>query len=106
MLVLSVCMRVCVRMCVCACMCVCVCVCVCVDVTCFQGFFGFSEMQPLLRHFCVYHVNAPGQEEGALHLKPEYVGVFFSYFCDHSYKVCLLSLMLHHGLNYFILFYC
>ncbi|KAL8608418.1 hypothetical protein ACOMHN_002651 [Nucella lapillus] len=40
-------------------------------VTCFQGFFSFREMQPILRHFCVYHVNAPGQEEGALHLKPE-----------------------------------
>ncbi|KAK7115134.1 hypothetical protein V1264_001064 [Littorina saxatilis] len=42
-------------------------------VTCFQGFFSFGEMQPLLRSFCVYHVNAPGQEEGALHLKPEFV---------------------------------
>lgn len=41
-------------------------------VTCFQGFFSFSEMQPILRHFCVYHINAPGQEEGALHLKPEH----------------------------------
>ncbi|XP_076449630.1 protein NDRG3-like isoform X1 [Babylonia areolata] len=40
-------------------------------VTCFQGFFSFAEMQPILRHFCVYHVNAPGQEEGALHLRPE-----------------------------------
>ena len=79
---------VCARACMYACVRVCVCmhVCVCVDVTCFQGFFGFNEMQPLLRHFCVYHVNAPGQEEGALHLKPEYVGVFVSYFCDHSDK--------------------
>ncbi|XP_076470455.1 protein NDRG3-like isoform X3 [Babylonia areolata] len=42
-------------------------------VTCFQGFFSFSEMQPILRHFCVFHVNAPGQEEGALYLKPEFV---------------------------------
>lgn len=42
-------------------------------ITCFQGFFSFSEMQPILRHFCVYHINAPGQEEGALHLKPEFV---------------------------------
>lgn len=40
--------------------------------TCFQGFFNFSEMQPILRHFCVYHVNAPGQEDGALLLKPEH----------------------------------
>lgn len=42
-------------------------------ITCFQGFFSFSEMQPILRHFCVYHLNAPGQEEGAMHLKPEFV---------------------------------
>ncbi|XP_046370000.1 protein NDRG3-like isoform X2 [Haliotis rufescens] len=41
-------------------------------VTCFQGFFSYAEMQPILRHFCVYHVNAPGQEEGALQLKPEH----------------------------------
>ncbi|CAI9716008.1 Hypothetical predicted protein [Octopus vulgaris] len=39
--------------------------------TCFQGFFGFADMQPILRHFCVYHLNAPGQEEGALQLRPE-----------------------------------
>ncbi|CAG5116506.1 unnamed protein product [Candidula unifasciata] len=39
--------------------------------TCFQGFFSYHEMQPILRHFCVYHVNAPGQEDGALFLKPE-----------------------------------
>ncbi|XP_074646717.1 protein NDRG3-like isoform X3 [Tubulanus polymorphus] len=37
-------------------------------VTCFQGFFNYSEMQPILRHFCVYHVNAPGQQEGAVPL--------------------------------------
>ncbi|XP_064641167.1 protein NDRG3-like isoform X11 [Lineus longissimus] len=36
--------------------------------TCFQGFFNFADMQPLLRHFCVYHVNAPGQQEGAIPL--------------------------------------
>lgn len=41
------------------------------DITCFQGFFNFTDMQPILRHFCVYHVNAPGQEDGALHLRPE-----------------------------------
>jgi len=40
-------------------------------ITCFQGFFSYADMQPLLRNFCVYHVNAPGQNEGALHLKPE-----------------------------------
>ncbi|XP_060076378.1 protein NDRG3-like isoform X1 [Ylistrum balloti] len=41
-------------------------------VTNFQGFFSYQDMQPILRHFCVYHVNAPGQEESALHLRPEH----------------------------------
>ena len=38
------------------------------DVSCFQGFFNFPDMQPILKHFCVYHVNAPGQEQGAAQL--------------------------------------
>ncbi|XP_072013250.1 protein NDRG3-like isoform X2 [Amphiura filiformis] len=37
-------------------------------VSCFQGFFNFSDMQPILHNFCVYHVNAPGQEQGAAQL--------------------------------------
>ncbi|CAG2192293.1 protein NDRG3-like isoform X2 [Mytilus edulis] len=41
-------------------------------ITCFQGFFNFPDIQQILRHFCVYHVNAPGQEEGSMHLKPEH----------------------------------
>lgn len=40
-------------------------------ITCFQGFFSYADMQPILRNFCVYHLNAPGQEEGATHLNPE-----------------------------------
>lgn len=35
------------------------------DVTCFQGFFQFPDMQAILEHFCVYHLNAPGQHDGA-----------------------------------------
>lgn len=38
------------------------------DVTCFQGFFHFSDMQAILEHFCVYHINAPGQDDGAVPL--------------------------------------
>lgn len=34
-------------------------------VTQFQGFFNFPDMQTLLKHFCVYHINGVGQEEGA-----------------------------------------
>jgi len=31
----------------------------------YQAFFNFSEMRSLVQNFCIYHVNAPGQEEGA-----------------------------------------
>ncbi|XP_071812373.1 protein NDRG3-like isoform X2 [Apostichopus japonicus] len=34
-------------------------------VTCFQSFFNYADMQPILKHFCVYHINAIGQEQGA-----------------------------------------
>lgn len=35
------------------------------DVANFQAFFNFSEMRAFAHNFCIYHVNAPGQEEGA-----------------------------------------
>jgi len=35
----------------------------------FQGFFNFPDMQTLLKHFSVYHINAVGQEEGAAPLQ-------------------------------------
>ncbi|XP_013403865.1 protein NDRG3 isoform X26 [Lingula anatina] len=41
-------------------------------VTNFQGFFSYGDMQPILRHFCVYHINAPGQHDGALPLMQRY----------------------------------
>ncbi|KAG5311429.1 NDRG3 protein, partial [Acromyrmex insinuator] len=31
----------------------------------FQAFFNYIDMRVLLENFCVYHVNAPGQEEGS-----------------------------------------
>ncbi|XP_049884618.1 protein NDRG3-like isoform X2 [Pectinophora gossypiella] len=39
----------------------------------FQPFFNFVDMRALLEHFCVYHVNAPGQEEGAPVLPQDYI---------------------------------
>ncbi|XP_023338144.1 protein NDRG3 [Eurytemora carolleeae] len=36
----------------------------------FQAFFNYPEMKEICQSFCVFHVNAPGQEEGAL-LFPE-----------------------------------
>jgi hypothetical protein len=37
----------------------------------FQAFFNYIDMRALLENFCVYHVNAPGQEEGASTLPDE-----------------------------------
>jgi len=41
------------------------------DVSSFQAFFNYIDMRVLLENFCVYHVNAPGQEEGASSLPDE-----------------------------------
>ncbi|XP_048005000.1 protein NDRG3 isoform X1 [Leguminivora glycinivorella] len=40
---------------------------------CFQPFFNFVDMRALLENFCVYHINAPGQEEGAQSLPEDYI---------------------------------
>jgi len=39
----------------------------------FQAFFNFSEMRVLIQNFCIYHINAPGQEEGASTLPEGYI---------------------------------
>lgn len=39
----------------------------------FQAFFNYNHMRCLLDHFCVYHINAPGQEEGAPTLPEDYI---------------------------------
>ncbi|XP_055374064.1 protein NDRG3 isoform X2 [Condylostylus longicornis] len=41
--------------------------------TSFAGFFNFPVMRGLLENFCVYHVTAPGQEEGAATLPEDYI---------------------------------
>lgn len=41
------------------------------DATSFAGFFNYPTMRALLENFCVYHVTAPGQEEGAPSLPEE-----------------------------------
>lgn len=41
--------------------------------TSFAGFFNFPVMRGLLENFCVYHVTAPGQEEGAPTLPEDYI---------------------------------
>lgn len=42
-----------------------------IDATSFAGFFNYPVMRGLLENFCVYHVTAPGQEEGAPTLPEE-----------------------------------
>ena len=40
--------------------------------TAFLGFFNYHDMQPLLEHFCIYHVDALGQEEGSAEMSGGY----------------------------------
>ncbi|CDW60015.1 Ndr domain containing protein [Trichuris trichiura] len=49
---------------------------------CFQSFFHFSEMSAISDKFCVYHVNAPGQEEDAEPLAEKYT---FSFILTYVY---------------------
>jgi hypothetical protein len=39
----------------------------------FQTFFNFIDMRIAMETFCVYHVTAPGQEEGAANFPESYV---------------------------------
>ncbi|KAG4073716.1 hypothetical protein HA402_000940 [Bradysia odoriphaga] len=41
--------------------------------TSFAGFFNYPTMRALLDNFCVYHVTAPGQEDGAPTLPEDYL---------------------------------
>jgi len=40
--------------------------------SCFQAFFNYIDNKILLESFCLYHINAPGQEEGAINLPEGY----------------------------------
>lgn len=42
------------------------------SVTQFHGFFNFVENEPLMKHFCVYNLNAIGQEDQAQTLPVNY----------------------------------
>ncbi|ELU16758.1 hypothetical protein CAPTEDRAFT_154459 [Capitella teleta] len=78
-------------------------------VTAFQGFFNHSEMQPLLKHFCVYHVTAPGQQDGALPL-PQGLGFLGDASLMNNYQYpsmdhlaeMLLPVMQFYGMKRFI----
>uniref|UniRef100_A0A0K8TQA3 Protein ndrg3-like isoform x2 n=1 Tax=Tabanus bromius TaxID=304241 RepID=A0A0K8TQA3_TABBR len=62
--------------------------------TSFAGFFNFPVMRGLLENFCVYHVTAPGQEEGASTLPEDYV-----YPTMDELSSQLLFVMSHFGLK-------
>uniref|UniRef100_G3MM97 Protein NDRG3 n=1 Tax=Amblyomma maculatum TaxID=34609 RepID=G3MM97_AMBMU len=38
----------------------------------FQAFFNYTDVRDMMQNFCVYHINAPGQEEGAAPLPEGY----------------------------------
>lgn len=63
----------------------------------FQAFFNFSEMRALANNFCLYHVNAPGQEEGAASLPEGFV-----YPTMEELSEQLSDVMVHFGLKTFI----
>lgn len=37
-----------------------------------QAFFNYPFMQEILPNFCIFHINAPGQEHGAAKLPEEF----------------------------------
>jgi len=53
----------------------------------FQAFFNFVDMRLLLQNFCIYHVNAPGQEEGAATLSDTYVYPTMDELAEQVYDV-------------------
>ncbi|XP_065561521.1 protein NDRG3-like isoform X5 [Artemia franciscana] len=60
----------------------------------FQTFFNFSETKNLMSNFCIYHVNAPGQEEGAETLPEGFV-----YPTMDELSEQLIDVMAHFNLN-------
>ncbi|KAG5890232.1 hypothetical protein JTB14_031159 [Gonioctena quinquepunctata] len=63
----------------------------------FQAFFNYIDMRALLENFCVYHVNAPGQEEGAHTLPEDYIYPTMDELANQ-----LSYVMTHFGLKQFI----
>ncbi|XP_060520892.1 protein NDRG3 isoform X1 [Cylas formicarius] len=63
----------------------------------FQAFFNYIDMRALIENFCIYHVNAPGQEEGAATLPEDYVYPTMDELADQLNYVTT-----HFGLKQFI----
>ncbi|XP_063703204.1 protein NDRG3 isoform X2 [Culicoides brevitarsis] len=62
--------------------------------TSFAGFFNYPSMRGLLENFCVYHVNAPGQEENASTFPED-----FTYPTLDELAAQLLFVLSHFGLK-------
>uniref|UniRef100_A0AAR5PA91 Protein NDRG3 n=1 Tax=Dendroctonus ponderosae TaxID=77166 RepID=A0AAR5PA91_DENPD len=63
----------------------------------FQAFFNYIDMRALIENFCIYHVNAPGQEEGAHTLPEDYIYPSMDELADQ-----LNHVVLHFNLKHFI----
>ncbi|XP_055931634.1 protein NDRG3-like isoform X1 [Argiope bruennichi] len=63
----------------------------------FQAFFNFVDMRILMQSFTVYHVNAPGQSEGAPNLPENYI-----YPTMDELAETLVQVMKFYGLKHFI----
>ncbi|KAG8183614.1 hypothetical protein JTE90_025165 [Oedothorax gibbosus] len=63
----------------------------------FQAFFNFVDMRILMQSFTIYHVNAPGQTEGAPNLPENYV-----YPTMDELAETIVPVMKFYGLKHFI----
>ncbi|GIY08423.1 protein NDRG3 [Caerostris extrusa] len=63
----------------------------------FQAFFNYIDMRILMQSFTIYHVNAPGQSEGAPNLPENYI-----YPTMDQLAETLVPVMKFYGLKHFI----
>ncbi|XP_035218483.1 protein NDRG3-like isoform X4 [Stegodyphus dumicola] len=63
----------------------------------FQAFFNFVDMRILMQSFSIYHVNAPGQSEGAPNLPENFI-----YPTMDQLAETLIPVMKFYGLKHFV----
>ncbi|XP_042905349.1 protein NDRG3 isoform X2 [Parasteatoda tepidariorum] len=63
----------------------------------FQAFFNYVDMRILMQSFAIYHVNAPGQQEGAPNFPENYI-----YPTMDQLSETILPVMKFYGLKHFI----
>ncbi|GBO32831.1 Protein NDRG3, partial [Araneus ventricosus] len=67
------------------------------DVTNFLAFFNHLDTKVLMQSFCVYHINAPGQEEDSSTLPQGYTFPTLDTLAE-----MVLAVLEHYGLKHFI----